>query len=161
LIASCSSAARHGADDPAPSAALSIYQIKDPRVPAPAPTPEQTAQATRDAAQGKVAPVEPVAAALVTERRWISLAEGKNEVGLGGVAALLEPSSTWLASLTDPDHTRVVELAFDPGWNLERAALAGWIGQEVEISVAKERLRGNLLALADGEIALALPGGTT
>src|SRR5689334_19363300 len=116
-LAGCGGAARGGGAGEEAGAAVALYQIKDPRVP-PEPVANAQPGAGATTAPGQPAPApEPTAAALVTERRWVKLAEGKNQVRLAGVSARLSPSSTWLSSLSDPDGTRVLGLSFDGGFS--------------------------------------------
>ncbi|MYE27754.1 MAG: hypothetical protein F4X87_11195 [Chloroflexi bacterium] len=93
-------------------------------------------------------------AALVREKRQMTLEPGVNSVTIRDVAATIDPTSFGFKSLSDPAGTVVLEQSYRYDKGEADALLADFIGETVEISIsADERYSGELLQI-QGEKAL-------
>lgn len=71
--------------------------------------------------------------ALVREHRTLTLVKGVNEVHLEGVAALLDPTSVHVRSLTAPDALRVLEQNYEFDLVNYGKLLQKYIGKDIEV----------------------------
>ncbi len=151
---------------PQPGTSISIYCARDDRVPAQLATgPVTTAMAATygygyrtETAPTPAAAIPPIA--LIVDRRWVELSRGSREIALVPVASTLDPSSTWVRSLSDPEGTDLVAQRYEGVRSSGDALLGMNVGREIEVTTTAGALSGRLLGYDASEITLAFGDGT-
>ncbi|MBW2094237.1 MAG: DUF4139 domain-containing protein [Deltaproteobacteria bacterium] len=100
--------------------------------------------------------------ALVNEHRVIPLKKGLNEIRLTDVSARIDPTSVHVASLTDPEGTRVLEQNFEYDLVSTSRLLEKYLDRQIKV-VTRDgtTYKGTLLGTAGGLIIQNATGGIT
>jgi len=100
--------------------------------------------------------------ALVNEQRVIPLKKGVNEIRLTDVSARIDPTSVHVASLTDPEGTRVLEQNFEYDLVSTSRLLEKYLDRQIKV-VTRDgaTYKGTLVGTAGGVIIQNATGGTT
>lgn len=100
--------------------------------------------------------------AIVRHERAMALKAGRQSVSLSGVAALLDPTTVTLRSLTEPATTHVLEQDFRFDLVSRDALLQRYLDRPITVvqraGEGEQRLTGTLLS-TDGGLTLATGGG--
>ena len=131
-----------------PGVALTIYSTAQPGgVPAELYNPAMSGRRYRpDSIPGY---------AMVRQQRPIDLTAGVTNIRFTDVAAMIDPTTVSFASLTDPDHTTVIEQSYEFDLLSPDKLLAKYLDRKVTIvrgygDGSTEKVTGTLLA-ADGD----------
>ena len=92
--------------------------------------------------------------ALVKEVRSVELEEGVNSVRITDVPAQIDPTSLHFASLTDPEHTSVLEQNFEYDLVNTLKVLDKYVDREVRITTQDGSVYVGTLLSAQGDIML-------
>jgi hypothetical protein len=101
--------------------------------------------------------------AVVRDVRELALTPGRNDVRLADVAGEIDPTTVRFASLTDPDHTRVVEQNFEFDLVNTDKLLARYIDRDIVAGQSRgDRLESyaGTLASTSGGLVLTRPDGS-
>lgn len=109
---------------------------------------------TTAATQGPEVTVYNSNIALVKEVRSLTLKEGVNEVRITDVPAQIDPTSLHFASLTDPEHTFVLEQNFEYDLVNTMKVLGRYVDREVRITTRDGSVYVGTLLSAEGDIIL-------
>lgn len=101
--------------------------------------------------------------AMVRQARAVELNAGVDSVQFTDVAALIDPTTVYFESLTDPKNTRVLEQNFQFDLVATQKLLEKYIDQEIRVERVigdrLEQIQGKLLSASDG-LVLAGPDGS-
>jgi len=94
--------------------------------------------------------------ALVRDRRPLNLKQGRGELRFSDVAERIDPTTVSFASLTDPDHTRVLEQNYQFDLVDGAKLLNRYIGEKITVEQIQgtevSRISGTLLSASNGLI---------
>lgn len=97
--------------------------------------------------------------ALVKERRMLELPSGVGELRFTDVAALIDPSSVWFRSLTDP-KVKVLEQNYEYDVISDAKLLQKYLGQKIRLATVKgETYEGYLVGTGANLIIASKPEG--
>lgn len=97
--------------------------------------------------------------ALVKERRMLELPSGVGELRFTDVAALIDPSSVWFRSLTDP-KVKVLEQNYEYDVISDAKLLQKYLGQKIRLATVKgETYEGYLVGAGANLIIASKPEG--
>ena len=100
--------------------------------------------------------------ALVNEHRVIQLKRGLNEISLTDVPARIDPTSVHVASLTDPDGTRVLEQNFEYDLVSTDRLIEKYLDRQIRAVTSDGAVyKGRLMGTAGGVIIQNSIGGIT
>lgn len=101
--------------------------------------------------------------AIVRDDRTLTLREGRGEVRLTDVAALIDPTTVSFRSLTDPAGTRVIDQNFQFDLVSTEKLLERFLDQSISVDAtrgtANETITGTLLSAQGGQLVLRSANG--
>jgi hypothetical protein len=101
--------------------------------------------------------------AVVREDRGVTIAQGRGELKITDVAALIDPTTVAFTSITDPEGTRVVDQNFQFDLVSNDKLLERFVDQEIGVIVQRGdtagTVKGTLLSAQGGVLILRDAGG--